>query len=166
MAIDVEVYERDKCRTVPVTVSVLKDGKVEKAVLDIKYKPIDRTWLARTQQLRAKADDEVEKLVQDATALDKRQMKAVLMEDQEQAKVELEAIKRERDALKAREESVTEELKRENAEHLADTLIDVDMTRQGEPVKPDAEFLMGLDIEFMADIQEAIGKKTFRQTTT
>lgn len=147
-----------------------ESGNEKEDTLDVRYKPITQQWLdenelaqkhlAKLIQEGASLAEEVDALVATAKELaDKAEL-----DDSKQTESD-EATKAAEDA-KARLEAFLSERKMEGrrqfAESLASVLIDLDIVDNGKPVQPTVNFLMDCDVEFLADINESIRKKTFR----
>lgn len=174
-------YKTNIYRVAPIAVKSNENGQEIDAVLNVRYRPLDRSWFdsyAQVQQkinkLRSeglthaeKLDEEEKKLSELNTKLSAFQPYSNEANDlKSEIQAQTQTVETGRNELKDFMEQASVLQQNLMAEQLLPILIDLDLTdEEDKPLEITLELLTSLDYELLYDIGDFIAKKTFRNTT-
>ncbi|GEM_PF-6080100 len=172
-------HVRGRFEVLPISIKYIdeKDNLEKNETLNIKYRPIKSDWFASVEQTEKELDqikNETVERLQGIAELIKTQQElkdrldsigesSADESDKKQAQAEydkhIKLVEKERDLLEKFLEESKEATSTVLAKKLLPVLVDLDMTDEGQPVKPSLEVLNSLDYELLLEILTGIKKK-------
>lgn len=160
-------------RTLPVVVTITNgDGILREETLTIRYNPVTQGWIDKWRDLAAEDAKDVALKMQKAQsryAAREKELEKTAETAEGDALVEAE---RQLETLRRKFASEIDGIRKSSrrnylAKQLSELLVDVDhLDEEDKPILPTEQFLAGLDLELLEDIQAGIEKKVFRRATT
>lgn len=170
---ELDDYSRN-FKTIPFEVDYFdKQGNAQHSTLNIKYRPVRESWINEWNALQRWIGERRSAL--DAQAMDilRRQaqynklpeVKNKKSKEAKERKKLVADLQKEGEALALEVENAKKEVAEKTAANLSEVILDLDITDKGQPVKITAEFLATLDLEFLQEIGELLGKRIARGQT-